>query len=196
MEAGLAGLHTHPFNDEETWIPPKTPISPYTGFLYIDYDIYMVNNAKKLPVIVFTACSNHKYTESPNCIGWRGLSKKNGGGIASFAEAGIGTGPGGTQCVDRYINWMEVKVFEELYNTKILGQVWSNCVADYYNNFELDLNKDDYKTILEFSMFGDPTLAIEDGDDPINIPVNKPLFHGVLQRHMGFFPQLEKIIYV
>ena len=182
-----ASWATHPFNDEETWIPPKTLISPYTGFLYIDYDIYMVNNAKKLPVIVFTACSNHKYTESPNCIGWRGLSKKNGGGIASFAEAGIGTGPGGTQCVDRYINWMEVKVFEELYNTKILGQVWSNCVADYYNNFELDLNKDDYKTILEFSMFGDPTLAIEDGDDPINIPVNKPLFHGVLQRHMGFF---------
>jgi len=189
-----ASWASHPFNDEETWLPDETLISPYTGFLYIDYDIYMVNNAKKLPVIVFTACSNHKYTESPDNIGWKALAKKGGGGIASFAESGIGTGPGGTECVERYINWMEVKIFEELYNTKILGQAWSNSITEYCNSFELSLNKDDYKTMLEFSMFGDPTLAIEDGDDPKNMPVEKIFSHGILHRLIDLFPRFARYI--
>jgi len=188
-----ASWSSHPFNDEETWLPPKTLISPYTGFLYIDYDLSMINNAKKLPVIVFTACSNHKYTESQNCIGWVALSRENGGGIASFAEAGIGVGPGGTQCVERHINWMEVKVFEELFNTKVLGQVWSNCVTEYYNTFELELDKEDYKTMLEFSMFGDPTLVIENGDDPRSILVDKPLLN-FLENHPHLFPLLRQLL--
>ena len=188
-----ASWASHPFNEEETWLPPKTLISPYDSFLYIDYDVYRINNAKKLPVIVFTACSNHKYTESSNCIGWAALSRKNGGGIASFAEAGIGVGPGGTQCVERNINWMEVKVFEELYNTKVLGQVWSNCVTEYYNSFELELDKEDYKTMLEFSMFGDPTMIIEDGDNPRNIMVDTPLLN-FLENFFERYPNALPVI--
>ena len=189
-----ASWATHPPDDGNTWIPPKTIISPYTGFLYVDVDLYMLTNAKKLPVVVFTACSNNKYTESPTCIGWKMLSKKNGGSIATFAEAGIGHGPGGTAFVERCIGWMEVKVFEELYNTKVLGQVWANCVSDYYNTFELELDIEDYKTMLEFSMFGDPTLVIEDGDDPESIPVNIPSFHlRLMEQIIERFPLLERL---
>ena len=189
-----ASWASHPFDDEVTWLPDKTLISPYTGWLYIDYDMYFVNNAKKLPVIVFTACCNHEYIKSENCIGWKALAKKNGGGIASFAESGIGTGPGGTECVERYINWMEVKIFEELYNTKVLGQSWSNSITQYYNTFELKLNKEDYKTMLEFSMFGDPTLVIQDGDDPKNIPVEKILSQKVITKLVDLFSPLAKYI--
>ena len=56
--------------------------------------------------------------------------------------------------------------FEELYKTKNLGEVWSNCIKDYHATFEASISKADYKTMLEFSMFGDPTLNAEDGDDP------------------------------
>ena len=193
-----ASWATHPPNDESIWIPEKTLISPYAGFLYYEYDLYRINNAQKLPVVVFTACSNNKYTESATSIGWTTVSKANGGGIASFAESGMGHGPGGTAFVQHNIGWMEVKIFEELYNTKILGQAWANSVTEYYYTFESGLNLADYKTMLEFSMFGDPTLSIEDGDDPESIPMLKNqrqrlsvLFFDIIEQ---YFPRLYMII--
>jgi hypothetical protein len=184
---------THPPEDETTWIPPQTIISPYDSFLYFDIDLYRLTNTKKLPVVVFTACSNNKYTESPDCIGWKMISKNNGGAIATFAEAGIGYGPDGTDFVERAIGWMEVKVFEELYTTKNLGQVWSNCISSYFNTFELELNSEDYQTMLEFSMFGDPTLTIEDGDEPQSYSINLPFFLQILERLIDYLPFLKQI---
>ena len=184
---------THPPNDEHTWVPPKTIISPWNSFFYKDYDIYMFRNAKKLPVIVFTACSNHNFMKSENTIGWKGLIIKNGGGIGSYAESGIGHGPGGTPFVTRAIGWMEVKIFEELYNSRILGNAWGNAVTGYYTNFETSLNLEDYKTMLEFSFFGDPTLAIDDGDNPKTTPKNAPI-NGLLERLLESFPRLVELL--
>jgi hypothetical protein len=184
---------THPPDNDTIWIPPKTLISFYHGFLFVDVDLYIVNNAKKYPVVVFTACSNNKYTESSSCIGWKMVSKRNGGSIATFAEAGIGHGPGGLPFVDSGIGWMEVKVFDELFNTKKLGDVWANCVSGYYNNFDPSLDKIDYQTMLQFSLFGDPTLVIEDGDDPVNVPVNLPVFNDFLLRLNVNFPLLSQL---
>jgi len=82
-------------------------------------------------------------------------------------------------------------------NNKILGQCWANCVSDYYDTFEPfgtpDSKHTDYKTMLEFCMFGDPTLAAENGDDPKNVPVNRPVFHGFLEKLMDYFPRLARI---
>ncbi len=187
-----ASWATHPPNDEDTWIPPPTLISNYHGWLYIDFDFYMVNNAKKLPVVVINACSTNKFTESPNCLGWKTLSKSGGGGIAAFGASGIGYGSPGQE-TSSAMGWMEVKSFEELYNTKVLGEVLANCVTSYYNTFEGTFDFVDYKTMLEFSMFGDPTLAIQDGDDPRSVPVNRPVFHGVLEGLIDSFPQLARL---
>jgi hypothetical protein len=131
--------------------------------------------------------------KSENTIGWKGLTKENGGGIGSFAESGIGHGPGGTAFVTRGIGWMQVKIFEELYNTKELGQAWGNSVTGFYTNFETSLSKEDYKTMLEFSMFGDPTLALEDGDNPKTIPKNIPI-NGLLERVLESFPRLVELL--
>jgi len=152
----------------------------------------MVNNAKKLPVVVINACSTNKFTESPNCLGWKTLSKSGGGGIAAFGASGIGYGSPGQE-TSSAMGWMEVESFEELYNTKVLGEVLANCVTSYYNTFEGTFDFVDYKTMLEFCQFGDPTLAIEDGDDPRSVPVNRPVFNGVLERLMDSFPQLARL---
>ncbi|MCK4365403.1 MAG: hypothetical protein KAW45_05085 [Thermoplasmatales archaeon] len=184
---------THPPNDN-TWIPPKTIISPYDGFFYFDIDIYLFRNGVKLPVYVHKGCSNNNYTKSPNCIGWKMLSKSGGGGIATFAVSGLSYGYPGTDMVKRSTGWMEVKTFEELYNNKILGQVWGNCITDYYNTFEANFIMLDYHTMLKWSMFGDPTLVIEDGDDPINIPVDKPVFPTFLERLINYFPLLARLL--
>jgi hypothetical protein len=153
---------THPPNDDENWIPPKALFSPYTGWLYVDFDVFFVLNANKLPVVFYNACSNNKYTESETCLSWKTVMRVMGGGIAAFGASGIGYGSHGSSETARLMGWMEVHTFEEIYNIKVLGDAWGNCITNYYNTFSSNLNDGDYKTMLEYSMFADPTLAIED----------------------------------
>jgi hypothetical protein len=190
---------THPPNDEDTWIPPETIISKYDGFLYTDFDLYIVNNGEKLPVCVYNSCSNNKYSEKPDCFGWATVRKEKGGGIADYAASGIGYGAQGTDETKRVMGWMEVRVFDELVTNKILGQCWTNCVAGYHNTFQSGFQMSDWKTMLEFSMFGDPTLVIEDGDNPksipVNIPLNIPLVNRLTEKFADSFPLLARFIY-
>ena len=187
-----ASWGTHPTEDDEVWLPPETLISPYTGFLYIDFDMYLVNNKYKFPAVVYNACSCNKYSEDPNCIGWATVKRPNGGGIVSFGASGIGYGGQGKGEIERVWGWMEVKLFDELHNTKLLGEVWANAITDYANSFELD--DGDYKTILEMSMFADPTVSIENGDDPKISSKNRPLINSILEIIADYFPRLERLI--
>ena len=190
-----ASFATHPPGDDETWLPDKTLISPYTGFLYVDFDLYTINNAMKYPVCVYKSCSNSKFSESETCFGWKTVSKANGGGIASYAASGISYGATGTDIVERTTGWMEVKSFEELLGTKILGQVWGNSITDYYNTFAIELDDADWKTLLEWTMFGDPTLSADDGEEPKISSVNRPLFTNYMQAILTKVPILTQILY-
>jgi hypothetical protein len=185
---------SHPPDDEDVWIPPATLISPWTGFLHIDVDLYRLTNSKKYPVLVFTACSNNNFMKAADNIGWKMLSKNGGGTIATFAESGIGHGPGGPEFVYKGIGFMEVKAFEELYNTKILGQVWNNCIVAYFSEQDPGLDKEDYKTMTEFLMFGDPTVVIQNGDDPGPKDYNQPFSNGLLNQFIQQFPLLIQIL--
>jgi hypothetical protein len=187
-----ASWATHPPHDDHTWIPPGHWMSDYPYWLYADFDIFRLNNAYKYPVVFYNSCSNNKFTKSATCLGWYTLAKPGGGGIATFAASGIGYGVPGNE-VARRMGWMEVHCFDELYKTKQLGQVWHNCIEDYYTTFEGDLDGIDYKTMLELEMFGDPTLVIEDGDDPRSIPVYTPVLPRLLDRLVDTFPRLANI---
>jgi hypothetical protein len=189
-----ASFATHPPGDDSTWVPPKTLISQYTGFLYLDFDFYMVNNGMKLPVCVYKSCSNNKYSDSPTCFGWKTVMKDGGGGIAVYAASGISYGATGTDIVETCTGWMEIHTFEELISTKVLGDVWGNDISDYYNEFASGLEMTDYKTLLEWSLFGDPTLIIQDGDDPKSRPANIPIFHEILERFLDNFPILKQLL--
>ena len=87
---------------------------------------------------------------------------------------------------------MEVHTFEEIHNNIILGLAWGNCITNYYTTFASDLDDGDYKTLLEYSMFGDPSLGIEDGKDPINIPFERPL--SLVELILDNFPRLATIL--
>ncbi len=154
---------THPPITEAVWLPSQTVSSPYDGFIYIDVDSFL--NSKKLPVFVLNACSTSKFSESPNCLSWKVVSKSNGGGIASFGASGIGYGSYGTHETESLWGWMEVTLFEEMYNTKHLGACWANAINGYLNNF-LMLEDADFKTVVEMTLLGDPTTVIENGKDP------------------------------
>ncbi len=173
-----ASWATHPPNDDQTWLPAQTFYSPYTGFLYVDVESFF--NSKKLPVFVMNACSTSKFSESPNCISWKIVSKSKGGGIASFGASGIGYGMPGTDETEGLWGWMEVHLFEELYTTKVLGQVWANSINDYLNSFFM-LEDADYKTVVEMCMFGDPTTVISDGKNPQSYSASLFMNHPFLQ---------------
>ena len=187
---------THPVNDDTIWIPQASLIAPWDTWASPDFDVYNINDPTKLSVVFLNACSNSKYTKQPDCLGWKTLTI-SGGCIASFAASGIGYGVPNDEASRRF-GWMEVHTFEELYVNKILGQVWGNCIARYYNNFESSLDFYDYKTMVEYAMFGDPTLPIQDGDDPRprSNPVNKPIFNPVLERLMDSFPILKLLLQI
>jgi len=190
---------THPPEDDSIWLPEKTLISPYNGFLYLDFDLYNVNNGYKLPAVVFNACSTSKFSYSDSCLSYKVLKKPNGGGIASFGASGIGYGSYGTHEVERVWGWMEVHLFKEMYNIKILGNSWANAINLYINSYSSseDWGESDYKTVLEVSLFGDPTLAIQDGEDPKTryVPtIEEPVIKQVLEKLLNYFPQLERIL--
>lgn len=183
---------THPPKDGDTWIPPKTPLSDYTGFTFFDFDIYLFRNYNKLPIAVYKSCSPNKYTKSEQCFGWKNVILEDGGAIAEYGATGISYGATGQAIINVCTGWMEQRSFQELVSTKILGQVWGNCVRDYYLTFESNLDLADWKTICEWSLLGDPTLAAEDGLDPYVRSVNP--MPTLFERIIGRFPQLEKLL--
>lgn len=187
-------IATHPPKDDSTWIPPETLLSPYPGFGYYDFDIYGATNPAKYPVCVYKSCSNSKYTRFDTCFSWKTLNKKDGGGIAVYSASGISYGATGTDIVARTTGWMEVKSFEELYSTKIFGEVWGNSISGYYNAFESSFQMSDWKTMLEWSLFGDPTLAAENGDDPKSIPHSRQVQFDFIAGLLERFPLLARFL--
>jgi len=157
---------THPPNSEE-WIPTNSIGD--NGF-FTDHIIFL-QNAKKLPVISLIGCKSCRFTDDTNVIGWAFVKKENGGSIATFGQLGLGQSDMGETAADRYIGLIPVLLFEGLYNHKILGKAWANMIANYANSFSF--NWADYKVILITTLFGDPTLAIEDGPNPKKININE-----------------------
>jgi len=179
---------THPHEDETQWLPDD---GQYTGFLYTN--VPWLFNAKKLPVVFLNACSCHKFSDSPDCLGWSFLKNKHGGAIASFGASGIGYGSHGSSESERLFGWMEVQTLKGLSTDKILGDVWGDCITQYYNEFFF-LDDADYKTLFEFSLFGDPSLVIETGPDPESVEIHNLPFLHLLEKLIERFPLLERLL--
>ena len=68
-------------------------------------------------------------------------------------------------------------------------------LSGYVNtHWENDWHGTDYKTVLETSMFGDPTVNIEDGENPKIKNVSRPILHNIIERLLDFFPRLERLL--
>jgi hypothetical protein len=184
-----AGWSTHPHGDEEGRLPTNFP---YDGFSYVD-TYARLTNANKYPVVVLNACSNNKFTDHEECFGWSLIKHANGGGIASYGASGIGYGSHGYGEVERLFGWMEVNLFDGLYQNKIIGEVWGNAITGYKNSFP-GSDSGDYKTMLEMALFGDPTLKIEDGPDPKVKDVKIPIINTLIERLIDTYPIIERVL--
>ncbi|MBS3749589.1 MAG: hypothetical protein KGY67_07830 [Candidatus Thermoplasmatota archaeon] len=150
---------TYPNNGTRQTLP--TP----TG-LYRNTEIGQLSNGDQLPIVITGACSVGKFNEDDNCFSWSFLANPNGGGIASAGATALGYAYIGKWVTRGLIEKMTLNMFEAYQDgASTFGEMWANALTDY-----LSWNMDavDYKTMLEWQPFGDPSLRIaSDSQSPI-----------------------------
>ena len=156
--AGFVDFSGH--GSDSTW---KTYL-PNTLDEQIEFDIFDVSfltNRAKLPIITINACSCGQFDQG-TCIAWQFIKIPFGGAIASLASSGIAYGIEGISQTERYMGWMEThfyKYYQNMENTPThLGSIWGKTITEYLNHFTA--SDADYKTVEEWTLFGDPSLII------------------------------------
>jgi len=105
----------------------------------------------------------------PECWAWRSVSVARGGSVATMAYAGLdwftegdGNHDGIPDCVQFFSGFMNTNFFYNygVRNLTRLGDTFTQDLTDYLNAFPPMVNKLDCKTVQEFTLLGDPTLAI------------------------------------
>ena len=162
---------THPHNNS-TWIP--TPTRGLYSNQLIDF-----HNKDRYPIMITTGCSNSRYDKDSKCFSWSFLINPDGGGIASIGATALGYAHGGIDIIRDLIDGIALNTFKAYRNgAKTFGELWVEGVNLY---LEKSLEAVDYKTILEWQPFGDPTLAIAEGSNP----PWKPIINGPTQGKLG-----------
>ena len=150
---------THPYKNFDVWLP--TPLGGYHSS-----DVKRLTNIDKLPIVVTGACSVSKYNKDENSFSWSFLSNPYGGAIASFGATGLGYAYTGTAVTSGLIEGMSLETFRAYKNGAItVGEIWTWAINNYIMKHKLN-DGGQYKTVLEWQLFGDPTLAIGEKSQP------------------------------
>ncbi len=141
------------------------------------YDVALLRNQEKLPVVTINACSCGRFDQG-TCFAWHFIKKTNGGAIATLASSGLAYGVEGTSQTERYMGWMETHFYKYYQNSRIpynLGIIWSQTITEYLNRFTT--SDADYKTVEEWTLFGDPSLTIGgcQNNSDVLCKISKPL---------------------
>jgi len=152
---------TFPHDGERQTLP--TPTGRYTNEI-----ISNLNNGDMLPIVMNGGCSLGKYESDDNCNAWAFLSNPNGGGIASFGATGLGWVYTGTGVTEGLVEGLIVDIFTAYDNGAItFGEMYTDAMNDYIYP---DMGPHDYKTLMEWQPFGDPTLAVAEDSTPPEKP--------------------------
>ena len=151
---------THPHENSNIWIP--TPFPP-GGFRITN--IQSLANGNKLPIVTVEACSTAKFNIDTNCFNWAFLYQNGGGAIGIFGATAIGYGYGGTAVIQGLIGKIGLDTYRgyRLDGATTLGGMWARSINRYIKS---NMNDGDHKTVREWILFGDPTLAIAEESQP------------------------------
>ncbi len=148
---------TYPHNGTHQILP--TPTGAYR-----DVEIGRLTNKNKLPIVITGACSVGKFDQDDNCFSWSFLANPDGGGIASVGATGYGYAYIGKWVTSGLIEKMTLNMFDAFQDgANTFGEMWGNAIVDYIS-WRMDAT--DYKTILEWQPFGDPSLRIASDSIP------------------------------
>jgi hypothetical protein len=152
---------TFPHNGNRQTLP--TPTGRYTNII-----IGELTNGDMLPIVVNGGCSLGKYQENDNCNAWAFIANPNGGGIASFGATGLGYVYVGEYITEGLVEGLNIDIFEAYRDgAKTFGEMYADGLNIYLHN---NLGDGDYKTLMEWHAFGDPTLTIGEESPPPNTP--------------------------
>jgi len=144
-------------------------------------DINDLANKNKLPILTLHCCYSCRFTRTSvdKCLGWAFICNPNGGSIATFGNTCLSYGYLDKYADDGLGGWLDIRHHQNLYNNRIIGEVWADTLTEYINNFILNKESQvdfyQYKTVEEWILFGDPTLnknnnnPPEKPDEPIGI---------------------------
>ena len=144
--------------------------------LFNGYDITEIEkltNTNKLPIVVFSCCSNGDFDIAPSPIAWEIINHNNGGAIASFALTTSGNIYPSTMCIESLTGHTTMSVFESYMDgIDVIGEIWSETISRYLDDdiawsVSENLNSDgdsvewlNYLALEEWILFGDPSLKI------------------------------------
>lgn len=155
---------THPFENENIWIP--------AGGFRSSTALNLEND--KLPIVLISACSVGKFSAVDESLSWSFVLNPDGGGIASFGTTALGYGNWGPYTTQSATGKMLLDTFRayKLDGAISFGEIWTRALNRYIT---AGLSKYDYKTIEQWQPFGDPTLAIaEDSQPPLKPDITGP----------------------
>ncbi len=154
---------THPHLNDNKWVP--TPFGQYHCS-----NIEDLTNGNKLPVVITGACSVSKFSQDTECFSWTFVSTSNGGGIGSFGATGLGYAYISSYVTEGLIEGMAIETFAQYDKGAItLGEMWVRALNEYMRTHEIS-DGGEYKTVLEWQLFGDPTLSVRDQSTPPEKP--------------------------
>ncbi len=122
-------------------------------------DALGLTNGYKLPFLNFDACLTGAF-DSNDCIAEDVVLNYNGGAITSIGASRIGYGMWGAAHISRYSGYFNVRLYKN-YDDGIstAGKMLDAAKLDYLRNIGTP-NFADYKTIVEYILFGDPSLSV------------------------------------
>jgi hypothetical protein len=170
---------THPHENHDIWLP-----GPTGG--YFSSDISNLNNGEKLPIVITGACSVSKFSKDKNSFSWSWLANSIGGGIAAFGATGLGYAYLGKWVTFGLVEGMAISTFESFDDGAItVGEMWERALNGYMDSHSIN-DGGEYKTVLEWTLFGDPTLSVSSESTPPSKPLapNGPTNAGIKREHI------------
>jgi hypothetical protein len=151
---------THPWKqiDNSHWLP-----TPTGGF--VSSNAQGLSNQDKLPILTIEACDTAKFKADSNCLNWAFMYNTNGGAIATFGATGLGYGSGGSSVISTGVGKLGYNTYKayKLDGSVTLGEMWVKALVRFIPSHP---DGYDWKTAMEWQVFGDPTLQIGEESNP------------------------------
>jgi len=103
-----------------------------------------------------------KFEWISECLGWRLVSSRNGGAIATIANTGLGFCYFGNYTPNGLAGWIEPRFFYDysVLGIDVLGELHKQVITEYVSNFNVQNDRSDCKTVQQWVLLGDPSLKI------------------------------------
>lgn len=98
----------------------------------------------------------------PECWSWVLVRLKNGGSIATIGNTNLGYSYIGDYATEGLGGWIEIRFFHSIavQNKETVGQAHTQAIRDYGNEWDINYDNIDRKTIEGWVLLGDPSLKI------------------------------------